>query len=288
VIRVFAGVAIVAVLLAAQATTSAQTVDPPRLDKVETFAFALGSENQGTERLSRLARYDLVVLDGVDSDQSLIDGLKARGVIVLGYLSVGTIERGRPWSRAAKPYRLERWEDFDEWYADVSEPGFRTLIAGEVGPGVLDRGFDGLFLDNTDMVTSHPDDGSGMDELVHALAGVVHSRSRLLFTQNGEDVIGPTLDLYDGWNREDVSSTYAFDDHGYVRQSAQAVRAAQQALRRIHDAGIFVTATDYLATGDRVGTKRAIRNACAADAIPFVSNIELNRIPADPPRCPPR
>lgn len=282
-IRGLAAVSLVTALLGAQPQPQ---LHAPRLAGVETFAFALGSANQGASRLSQLARYDLVVLDGVDAAQSLIDGLKARSVVVLGYLSVGTIERGRPWSLAVKSYRLDRWEDFDEWYADVSAPGFRTQIRGEIAPGVLDRGFDGLFLDNTDMVSTHPQQRDGMNELVRSLAGLVHSRARLLFTQNGDDVIGDTLDVYDGWNREDVSSTYSFDNDRYVRQRAGAVRAAQRALRRIRNAGVLVTATDYVAAEDRAGTQRAVRNACAAGAVPFVSNIELDRVPARPPRCP--
>jgi uncharacterized protein (TIGR01370 family) len=283
------GVLAVAVIASVWLTGTCGVADAaprdPRLDDVSTFAFALGSKHDAV-RLDRLAKYDLVVVDGVDSTQPLIDGLKTRGVMVLGYLSVGTIERNRPWSLAMRPYRLERRKNFDEWYADVTSPGFRELVRAEVAPGILDRGFDGLFLDNTDMVSSHREQRGGMNELVHSLAGLVHSRRRMLFTQNGEDVIDDTLDLYDGWNREDVSSTYSFKARRYVHQTRGATRAAQRALRRIAATGIFVTATDYVPANDRSATRQAVRNACDAGAVPFASSIELDRVPLPPLRCP--
>ncbi|MFL5850250.1 MAG: endo alpha-1,4 polygalactosaminidase, partial [Solirubrobacteraceae bacterium] len=112
---------------------------------MDSWAFAAGTR----QPLSRLAGFDLVVLDGEDAPRRDVRRLRARGKLVLGYLSVGTIEPGRSWYRRARRYRLDRWEDFGEWYAEVSARGFRRLIARKVAPALLAKGFDGLFLDNT-------------------------------------------------------------------------------------------------------------------------------------------
>ncbi|HUV10679.1 MAG TPA: endo alpha-1,4 polygalactosaminidase, partial [Acidimicrobiia bacterium] len=122
---------------------------------MQSFAFAIGTDAGTLGHLERLAEYDLVVLDGVDAPTPLVDGLRARGVLVLAYLSVGTIETGRPWSAEARPYRLERWTDWREWYADVAAAAFRKLLTNDVAPSLLARGFDGIFLDNVDMVADH-------------------------------------------------------------------------------------------------------------------------------------
>ena len=256
-----------------------------RLAGVETFALALGAPAHDAALPERLARFDLVVLDGHDTPTELIDGLKARGVLVLGYLSIGTIESGRPWSKAARPYRLDYWEDWGEWYADVGDPEFRSLVTGTIAPALLDRGFDGLFLDNLDMIAEHPARRDGMIDLVHELGALVDQRGGLLFAQNGEDVIDPMLDALDGWNREDVTATYDFDQRRYGLQPREARLGAQAALRRIADRGLLVTATDYTARNDRTGVARAIANACAAGAVPYVSDIELNRVPDVPASC---
>jgi cysteinyl-tRNA synthetase len=270
-----------ALALLAAAPASAAPKDP-RLQGVHSWAFAAGAR----QALTRLAGFDLVVLDGQEATRREVRGLRARGTIVLGYLSVGTIEPGRPWYRRARRYRLDRWEDFGEWYAEVSARGFRRLIARKVAPALLGKGFDGLFLDNTDMVESHPRQGRGMRALARSLSGLVHRRGELLFTQNGERSIGPTLGLYDGWNREDVTSTYDFDRRRYVRVPGGEARAARRALRRISRAGLLVTATDYVRRGDRRGGTAAIGAACSAGALPFVTDIGLRRLPRRPPVCP--
>jgi uncharacterized protein (TIGR01370 family) len=257
----------------------------PRLADVRTFALALGDHAQRPDRLDELARYDLVVVDGELAAPSLIAGLQDQGTLVLGYLSVGTIERGRSWTPEAKPYRLDLWDDWGEWFADTSQPAFRSLIVDEVAPAILDRGFDGLFLDNVDMISDHTRQRAGMSTLVHALAGLTHERGVMLFAQNGEEVIDPMLDALDGWNREDVTGTYDFDSKRYLVQPPREVRAAQRALRRIGELGVFVTTTDYFAHGDDAGATRATGNACDAGAVSYVSNIGLNRIPEEPPRC---
>lgn len=258
----------------------------PRLAGVSSFAFAIGDGALRPGAVTRLGGYGLVVVDGAAARPGLVAALRRRGAVVLGYLSVGTIERGRPWTAAAWPYRLERWPDWDEWYADTSRRGFRDLIIRRVAPRLLATGFDGLFLDNVDMAGAHPRQRAGMRVLVQALGSAVHARGGLLVAQNGEDTLARFAPFLDGWNREDVTSTYDFASRRYVRQSPAEVRAASAALRRWRRAGLLVTATDYAAAGDRAGSARAVRNACAAGALPFVSDIGLRRLPPAPLTCP--
>ena len=110
---------------------------------------------------------------------------RSRGKIVLAYLDVGTIEKGRPWYHAASRYRLDYWPNWGEWYADVAAPGFRKLISGTVGPSMLHKGFDGLFLDNTDMIETHPRQTAGMRTLVRRLARLLHRQGRSCSLRTG-------------------------------------------------------------------------------------------------------
>ena len=137
-----------------------------------------------------MAGYDLVVLDGQEAGAADVRALRRRGVRVLAYLSVGTIERSRPWYAAARRYRLELWQEWGEWYADTSAPAFRRLIVRRVAPAMLRKGFDGLFLDNADMVEDHPRQARGMRTLVAQLARLVQRRRGVLAAQNGDDSVG--------------------------------------------------------------------------------------------------
>jgi hypothetical protein len=253
-----------------------------RLRGVHSWALAIGQR----QPVARLAAFDLVVVDGEDTPSAQVRALRRRGKLVLGYLSVGTIERGRSWFRRARPYRLELWQDWGEWYANVGAPGFRRLIARRVAPRLLAKGFDGLFLDNTDMVEGHRAQRAGMRALAGSLSRLVHRGGGLLFTQNGERSIGSTLRFYDGWNREDVTYSFDFGRRWYLRVPAADHRSAIRALGRIGRAGLFVTATDYVPGGDRNAAATAVASACSAGALPFVSDIALRRLPDAPLGCP--
>jgi uncharacterized protein (TIGR01370 family) len=256
---------------------------------VHSWAFAIGSGDVSGNLARRYAGFDLVVVDGQEASRTQVDALRSGERLVLGYLDVGTIEPGRPWFASARRYRLDFWPDWGEWFADVSRPGYRRLMV-RVARAMLSKGFDGLFLDNVDMISTHPRQTAGMHQLVRALAWVVHradvGRPGLLFAQNGEDVIGPMLRYLDGWNLEDVTWTYDFGHHRYRHQPASLVRADLDALRRIRRAGQLVTTTDYVAAGDNAAAAEAARNACSAGALPYVSDINLRRPPPGPLRCP--
>src|SRR5262245_10401395 len=142
-----------AVLLATGSATAQADSDDPRLAAVEDFAFALGADANREAVIARLAPYDLVVVDGELTSKRTVSRLRAEGPVVLAYLSYGTIEPFRSWYRLLKPFRLKsRFVEFDEFYARVRARGYRRLIRRRIAPGLLRKGFDGLFLDNTDMV----------------------------------------------------------------------------------------------------------------------------------------
>ncbi len=180
---------------------------------------------------------------------------------MLAYLSVGTVEKWRGWYSRLKPYRLKAWRDWkDEWYADTSKAGYRDELVAIAGDEILDKGFDGLFLDNTDMVESrsHRTQRQGMGELVADLDELVDADGRLLFTQNGApgmlegygDAVDPLSRHFDGWNREDVTWTYDFDRRTYVRNRSGDRSQALDELDEIGSAGLVTTATDYVDLGD--------------------------------------
>ncbi len=262
----------------------------PRLAGVHSWAFAIGNHtlDGGASGVgARYAGYDLVVTDGEEATPAKIAALHADGAIVLAYLSVGTIEKWRSWYPQLKRYRLAAWKDWrDEWFAKVRSRRYRKAVAGKVAPALLDKGFDGLFLDNTDMIENHHGQAKGMRTLVRSLSGLARERGKLLFAQNGYDVIGPLIPYLDGWNREDVTWTWDFDRHRYVHQHPEEIAGALGELRSLAADGLLVTTTDYVSAGDAGASAEAVSNACSAGALPYVSDIGLRRVPAAPPICP--
>lgn len=261
-------VAALALLFATAAAGRARLL-PPRLSAVHTWAFAIGDGTLSGDVARRYAAYDLVVVDGQEVTAAQVRSLRRDGALVLGYLDAGTIEPYRPWYRRARPYRLDYWKAWGEWYANVDAAGYRRLVAG-IAASMLRKRLDGLFLDNTDMVETHPSQASGMRVLVARLATLAHRRGGFLFAQNGADVDGPILRWLDGWNREDIGSDPV---------------AAGRELRRMRAHGLLTLATGYVNATNARAVGRDVAIACTAGALPFVSNRELTRIPATPVHC---
>jgi uncharacterized protein (TIGR01370 family) len=292
-VRRISAIGLAAFLLALGAAGGSASAGDPHA--AESFAFAIGNGNLsgGPEGVAtRLGAYDLVVVDGELATQEEVAALQAQGTTVLGYLSVGTIEKWRGWYSRVKTYRLGAWADWkDEWFADVSEPGLRQILVGEIAPQLLAKGFDGLFLDNVDMIETrnHVAQRDGMRELVLALSQLSHSQQRYLFAQNGLWGLRKLglLDAIDGWNREDVTWTYDFDRRRYVRNQASERRAALRELAQMSARGLVTTTADYTRAGDRRALGEAVRNSCAAGALPYVGDIGLTarRLPTPPLIC---
>jgi len=262
----------------------------------ESFAFAIGNGNLSggpAEVAERLGAFDLIVVDGELARADEVAALRDGDSIVLAYLSVGTIERWRSWYPRLKRYRLAAWRDWkDEWFADVSRAKLRRELSERIAPELLAKGFDGLFLDNVDMVEArrYRAQRDGMRRLVRDLSSLAHSDGRLLFTQNGHWGLRKLdlLDAIDGWNREDVTWTYDFDRRRYVENGDGPRRAALRELRDLAGRGLLTTATDYTRTGDARARAAAVANACDAGALPYVGDIGLSarRLPDPPLTCP--
>ena len=261
-----------------------------------SWAFAIGNgmlAGGAPEVAARLGEFDLIVVDGELARSDEVAALQARGATVLAYLSVGTIEEWRSWYPRLRRFRLGAWRDWkDEWFADVSRAKLRRALTHRIAPEILDKGFDGLFLDNVDMVETrnHRRQRPGMRKLVRALAGLVHADGRVLFTQNGAWGLRKLglVGTIDGWNREDVSWGYDFDRRRYVRNPERRARAARAELRRMAQLGKVVTATDYAPGGNLAARDEAVANACSVGALPYVSDIGLTarRLPRPPLSCP--
>jgi hypothetical protein len=210
------------------------SADAATVEDADSWAFAIGNGHLNGDAQAvgeRLGEFDAVVIDGEEARAADVTALHDRGATVLGYLSVGTIERWRGWYERVKRFRLAAWQDWrDEWFADVSRARLRRILAGDVAPAMLAKGFDGLFLDNVDMIEArrHRAQRSGMRKLVARLEGLL-GETRLLFAQNGFWGLRRfgILEHLDGWNREDVTWTYDFDRRRYVpaRRARRAGRS---------------------------------------------------------------
>ena len=93
----------------------------------------------------------IIVVEPDDYTKDTIAKIKAKGYKVLAYLSLGTIEKERPWYAKYKAYGLGKLEDWpNEVYADVRKKAWRDFVVDRAKK-LKDKGFDGWWVDNLDV-----------------------------------------------------------------------------------------------------------------------------------------
>jgi uncharacterized protein (TIGR01370 family) len=231
----------------------------------------------GTD-VAGLQSYDLVVLDCVgDRDGSEISAadlatLHSSGVLVLSYLSVGTLEAWRPYAELVPPsWTLADVEDWpDERYVNGGEPGWQEIMETEARR-LSARGLDGLYLDNLDVAEDFPETRGGVIDLVLKLRAAVPEM--LLIAQNGLSV-ADELPI-DGISHED---TFWRWDGGYRPSSAEETAAIVRGLRALRSRGLPVLTLDYTpVVSDAAG--EVVARSLAEGFVPAVSVLELDRPP---------
>ena len=260
-----------------------KTLSATPLEDVRSFSFALGVELI-PEKIELLKQYNLVILDAENTTSETIQDLRNSGVLVAGYLSVGTIEKGRFWTKAAKPYRLDYWQDWDEWYADVSAPGYQRLMLKRIIPTLTSKGFDAIFLDNIDLVELYPNQSFGLSRLIKKIRKKLLSQNIILGTQNSANRLKFISKHFDFWNLEDVSTTYNFQKNRYILKSQPEIQENQESLCFAKSLGIKVFATDYLPPlSDK--HPQIYANSCVCETIAYISDIYLESLPATVQTC---
>ena len=93
----------------------------------------------------------IIVIEPDDYTDTQVKAIKAKGYKVLGYLSVGTIEKERSWWAKYKKYKLKQLEDWpDEWYVDVRKSDWRNFLVNRA-KALKKNGYDGIWADNLDV-----------------------------------------------------------------------------------------------------------------------------------------
>lgn len=134
----------------------------------ETFSFAV---YYGSSWSDELVNYDLLILSPLYSED-YVSKLREEGVVVLGYVSISTVGGWEPWaSQVTDDIVLSYNPTWGEKVVDASSPKWRRVLLEEAIPWVLSKGFDGVFLDNLDVVDAYPQLRTAIASLVKEVRG---------------------------------------------------------------------------------------------------------------------
>ena len=246
-----------------------------------------GAEPAGAQ----LAPYDIIVVDGGYTGP--LGELKARGAMVLAYLSLAEVSKQRAHFAQAQQAGLLVKENPNwpgAWMLEVRDERWRAMVVEQLAPALLARGFDGLFLDTVDSAlhleaTEPKTYGGASDAAVDLILRLHRSAPRAKLMLNGAV---PLLARLRG-AVDMVAVESSMTDWDFARKTARWRRPDERkwatdrlAKARLANGDLRVFTLDYWPVDDAAGRARIYREQRAAGFVPYVATIALDRVIAEP------
>ena len=171
----------------------------PLLGAVSSFACYYGPG-----ALARLADYDVAILQVAHYTPQALATLRAAGVRVAAYLSVGEVtaieaeSAGEAWllrdPAQGTPVVNPRWGTL---LVDCRSAAWQAYLIEVRIPALLGRGAEGLFLDTVDVPEAYPEVRSGLEALLTRLRARFPERPLLI--NRGFSILNTALTVADGF-----------------------------------------------------------------------------------------
>lgn len=239
----------------------------------------------GSKPTDALGRFDLVVLESAN----LPAPAKRKGrPLSLGYASLGEVDMdGRFWDDLKdQPFVLGKNDAWNSRFVDIRDPAWRAFVLERILPGILERGYDGFFLDTLDssihLEETDPETYKGMTdaavELVreirrrHPGAPVCLNRAAPILARVAGDLSFALLEcLYSDYDF--ATKQYRLTDPAARDQLLRAAKSARQA-----NPAITILSLDYADPKDSKRINEAVAFARKHGLVPYVSTVALDTI----------
>lgn len=239
-----------------------------------------------------LARdYQLLVLEP-DHDRPIAP-LRGPDAMLLGYVSLGEVEKNRPYYPdllaagallAANPH----WPDAR--IADLRHPAWGKVLLDRVIPGILALGYNGIFIDTADnaeaMEQADPIGKAGMVDAAGALILAIRARfpGIAIMLNRGYALLPRVAGAIDHVLGEAMASRWNFarKDYELLSQSDWDWQASRLRAAQAINPALRVMTLDYWHSADRRQVAALYARERAAGFLPYVSTLALDHLVDEP------
>jgi len=198
--------------------------------------------------IEKLKSYRIIVLEGEEFEENHIQAFHKNGQKVFAYLNIGALEKCRRYYNEYKKFTLGVYHDWpDEKWIDVSKKEWQKFIIEKKTLSYHKKGFDGLFIDNTDVYYQYQKKEI-YEGLVAILKGLRKYDMEILI--NGGDTfvkkaIDENIDIFDGVNQECVFTSIDFKQNKYGEQSKKENTYFLEYLNKVKKHGKKIYLLEY-------------------------------------------
>jgi uncharacterized protein (TIGR01370 family) len=241
--------------------------------------------------LSSFDPYDLIIFDAQEHPQ--LKPLADRGKTLLGYLSLGEIEKIRPYFRAAKTQNIlldenKNWPG--SYFVDIRNKFWPKRVVEELVPQLLHKGFHGIFIDTLDnpieLERVDPERYKGMrDAAITLVKAIKYHYPQIQIMVNRAFEILPELgDSITMVLGESIYANYDFATKAYKKVSEDDYRKHVEILQNVKKSfpKIRVMSLDYWNPDDKDEIKKIYNIQRANGFEPYVSVVKLDQLMNEP------
>jgi uncharacterized protein (TIGR01370 family) len=241
--------------------------------------------------IDALIPYQTIVLDSRYHPrlQPLIDRNKS----LLGYLSLGEVEKYRPYYKELEKEGIllgtnRNWPD--SRYVDLRDPRWTRRVIEELIPAILHKGFNGIFLDTLDNAAQlerrDPVKYKGMTQAAVRLVKTIrqHYPRIAIMMNRGYEILPKVARDIDIVLGESVYADYNFNTKTYQRVPKALYEKQVKWLKaaKAIAPGLKVFTLDYWRPQDRAGIEQIYRAQRRNGFHPYVATVKLHRVIPEP------
>ena len=230
-----------------------------------------------------LYTYDWIILDQDNEYISLINEkfyMKNRAKII-GYLSVGEIEPYRDYFDELKSYIIGENTKWNSFIADIRNQSYREYLINNVAKRIVDKGFEGFFLDTLDSYKLVSDEKEWIEFQKAEVEFIKSLREKypdkLIIVNRAFEIIDKIYKYIDAIVVE--SLFFTVDDEGnYIETDINYRNILLNILENIKVYQIPIIVIDYVDPNERELAEAIVEKISQEGFIPYVSDKNLQSI----------
>ena len=227
--------------------------------------------------------YRMVILEPSHYSASEVQALKATGVKVLAYLSLGEVNPYRWYfSELEEIGLLGENENWGSYYINLKDQKSRDFLVHKAGLRIHLKGFDGYFLDTVDAVAPYTDRNNMQGDMLKVIEGLRQRFPESIIIQNaGLFLLNQSKAFVDAVAIEDIATLYDFEQKEYQLLSEADFKGRIDLINKHHnESGLPFLIIDFSDTEEDI---RLIKQRLDPLKTPyFISTIGLDQLPSNP------
>lgn len=233
----------------------------------------------GKLKANNVKNYKYVVLESLNFSSKEIKDIKQNNnKNVLSYISLGEVNSNAIHYNKLKNSTLGKNSNWDSYYLNLKDKKTREVLIQLIKDN-LNKGFDGMFLDNIDNFTQFGPQKDDKYELISFLKSLKKMFPNKVFIQNaGLELLDQTHKQIDGVVLESVATSYSFKDNKYQLKDKKSfdiyIKKILAYKQKYNIKFIFIEYADSKSLYDKV-TKRLLKYNIDY----FIGKIDLQTIP---------